>query len=430
MDSQNRDESSERLREVALARRLGEALDRLSRARGECPEAELIAAYHERALEAKQSAECENHFAACSRCRRILAVLAASADVPLTDKEVANLGELASKFQPSAMPPPAPREKPQWYVDWRRWLAPALAAAAVVTVWTVMRAPWRQQQKPASVMVAEGPKTAPEAIPAPPSGELSAQLQPHRAANTVPTDKLKDQTMVGSLSAGGKRAGSGEAAARPGNAPVASGGVRAKVGVGGGAFVGVPASAAPPSPSPAPQASAQQVVNATGEAPEINAPANARLAPLAQREKKALPMNGTNYSVMLRAPAESGVPALMKSPSGRVLWRTGTAGRIEHSTDAGQTWRFEASPSQEDWLAGAAVSDAVCWLAGRDGAIARTVDGEHWEKITPPAISAYASGKFPDWVAVSASNAQIATVTAADNRRFTTRDAGRTWQTQ
>src|SRR5512135_69998 len=97
MDSQDRDESKIRRREETLARRVGEALDQLKpHGAGECPDAEVIAAYAEQALAQAESAQWEGHFATCERCRRILRVLAASADTPLAGKEVAHLGELVS----------------------------------------------------------------------------------------------------------------------------------------------------------------------------------------------------------------------------------------------------------------------------------------------------------------------------------------------
>jgi photosystem II stability/assembly factor-like uncharacterized protein len=120
----------------------------------------------------------------------------------------------------------------------------------------------------------------------------------------------------------------------------------------------------------------------------------------------------------------------IKARSGRVLWRVGTGGRIERSTNAGGAWTLQPSPSTQEWVAGAAVSDTTCWIVGRNGSIARTTDGEHWEKIAPPSTSADASGKFPDWISVTASDAQTATITASDQRRFTTRDSGKSWQLQ
>ena len=74
---------------------MGDALDRLDqRGAGDCPDAELIAAYHERSLQPDEIARWEGHFAICGRCRKILAVLAATAEEPLAEKEVAHLGEL------------------------------------------------------------------------------------------------------------------------------------------------------------------------------------------------------------------------------------------------------------------------------------------------------------------------------------------------
>src|SRR6266436_5798809 len=97
MDSQKRDESRNRHREEALARRMGEALDQLAHPGAqECPDAELIAAYHEKSLQPDEIVRWEAHFATCGRCRKILAVLAAAVETPLAEKEVAHLGELVA----------------------------------------------------------------------------------------------------------------------------------------------------------------------------------------------------------------------------------------------------------------------------------------------------------------------------------------------
>src|SRR3977135_2717426 len=101
MDSQKRDESRDHRREEALARRMGDALDRLDhRGAGECPDAELIAEYHEKSLQPDEIARWEGHFAICGRCRKILAVLAATAEEPLAEKEVTHLGELVAASRP------------------------------------------------------------------------------------------------------------------------------------------------------------------------------------------------------------------------------------------------------------------------------------------------------------------------------------------
>jgi hypothetical protein len=64
-------------RDIALARVLAEALKQRqttpaaeTKPAEACPEAELLAAYAERALGEQETARWENHFAACSRCQR------------------------------------------------------------------------------------------------------------------------------------------------------------------------------------------------------------------------------------------------------------------------------------------------------------------------------------------------------------------------
>jgi photosystem II stability/assembly factor-like uncharacterized protein len=118
------------------------------------------------------------------------------------------------------------------------------------------------------------------------------------------------------------------------------------------------------------------------------------------------------------------------APFGSTVWRAGKSGRIERSADAGETWVTQTSPSQEDWLAGVAVSDTVCWVAGRNGSIARTADGESWERVAPPAQVATNGARLPDWTGITARDAQSATITASDGRKFSTADGGKTWQKQ
>src|SRR6266853_6134399 len=135
MDSQKRDESHDRRREEALARRMGDALDRLDqRGAGDCPDAELIAAYHERSLQPDEIPRWEGHFAICGRCRKILAVLAASVETPLAEKEVTHLGELiAAARAPSEVAVRPIEAIRQNRLAWRtRWLAPVLGVAAVL----------------------------------------------------------------------------------------------------------------------------------------------------------------------------------------------------------------------------------------------------------------------------------------------------------
>jgi photosystem II stability/assembly factor-like uncharacterized protein len=143
-----------------------------------------------------------------------------------------------------------------------------------------------------------------------------------------------------------------------------------------------------------------------------------------------LPLNGRNYQALLKLRAAGELPVQVKTPSGTILWRAGMGGRIERSTDAGRTWILQKSPLQEEWLAGAAISDTMCWIVGRKGAIARTTDGGHWKKIAPPRLALDSSGKYPDWMSITAAGAQTATIMAGDQRRYVTQDGGKTWKAQ
>ena len=56
------------------------------------------------------------------------------------------------------------------------------------------------------------------------------------------------------------------------------------------------------------------------------------------------------------------------------------------------------------------------------GTIIRTIDGEHWTLVSAPTTD--------NLVAVSASGANVATVTTAGGRSFATSDGGASWHPQ
>jgi hypothetical protein len=444
MDSKNRDEARDLRREETLARRMGEALDRFAPGDArECPDAESLAAYHERALAPEEMAQWEGHFAACSRCRKILAVLAASDDTPLAEKEVERLGELVAS---TAAPPKVVSRiailpaRPNRF-DWRvRWVAPALGVAAVLAVWFAMRPPWRSaEQAPAGTLIAQAPVNEspldlnPEArVPsrqAAPSKKAKSdelELKDRAAAQSEPLAAPADAPAKKSLDADGV----GEIPQSSGAAGrvVQQEGKQKSQSSGGAGAVEAPA------PPPAPQAaasamaysrlaqprtapqSARQAETATESA--TNAPIQNQLAPRISAQAVPLTPVGGNFTVSLVA------------PSGRVRWEAGRAGIVQRSVDGGQTWVSQTSPLTEDWEAGAAISDTICWLAGDRGAIARSVDANHWVEILPPPASADANGNFPDWIRITANSAQSAVIEARDGRRFVTEDGGKTWRVQ
>jgi hypothetical protein len=452
MDSQKKNESRDRRREEALARRVGEALDQLARSDAEeCPDAELIAAYHEKSLQQDEIVHWEGHFATCTRCRKILRVLAASADTPLDEREVGRLGELAAARAPlkgaSQMAKPAYPNR----LNWRgRWLAPALGVAAVLAVWFAIRPPWRTaDQNPSGTLIAQAPRNEPLASTGTRAMERRAEVTPRKSAKTD-AGTLKDIPVAGAQS---QNRVIGEAAPSSNVAENTLQDEKKEKAESNSAPVAPSAPVPPPEPLSLKSAlalSRKAQVQAAEEAPEVSAANSAgRAAGSAPaREKQALaapggavdkiapsadsnqPLAARNFKSLSTPEGSGGNAALIRTPSRSISWRVGKGGSIERSTDAGRTWVLQTSPLQEEWIGGTAVTDRICWIMGRNGAIARTTDGEHWEKIAPPPSAADSSGKFPDWTGITAANAQTATITADNERGYATRDAGKTWKAQ
>jgi hypothetical protein len=468
MDSKDRNESKTRQREAALARRLGEALEQLNPSSAkDCPDAEVIAAYAEHSLGADESAQCENHFVACGRCRNILRVLAAASDAPLAEKEVAQLGQLISAVRAPveiiAGAAKRPRSKAALWST--RWLAPAFGIAAVLTVWFVMRPPWRAMDRSGSpTLIAQAPQQEmPESAPlaadrveksAPaPEAPAAKSAPPNSYAAPSPNDQLKskDATRDASPNESLAKSFSNE---KKEAAPFA-GDNKPKTLAAPTPPPAPPASLAPPasavssamnSPAPMPQARAQmdsaasaansarlpasQSGEVSGAPPQVDT-TNATLAGTVSQPPTAdLPLNGRNFQALNSLSLRRVTPLLLKSATGSSLWRVGNAGVIERSTDAGKTWSSQMSPAKEDWRAGAAISDTVCWLVGRNGSIARTTDGKNWQSITPPSEALPIDGKLPNWTGITAQDSQSAIITANGGAKFATTDGGKTWQRQ
>jgi len=476
MDSQDRDESKIRRREEMLARRVGEALDQLKTdGAGECPDADVIAAFAEQGLGPGESAQWEAHFAVCARCRKILRVLAASADTPLAEKEVARLGELVSTVQaPVEITKGASDRGRTRFFDWRmRWLAPALGVAAVLVVWLAMKPPWRATDRGApTTLIAQAPKDELPMSPPPSEADRLSRVAPQQDLKTEPAPQPERSSKdISPLNApvnptandrADAAAGLDSFSTKPGeerNSLQAEKKLRALPDAREAQLPAIPPqSSAPPklqaameAPA-APQSKAKIASNVAGAGSGQAETNENAIGAAPSRDKQAVTVQGEAASATGGTVGQTISPearpsarkeqalevfrqvqkydSLLKAPSGSALWRAGKGGIIERSTDAGKTWVSQMSPSQEDWLAGVAVSDTVCWLVGRNGAIARTADGARWERIAPPSQTVGTEGKLQDWTAVTARDGLSATITASDGRRFTTADAGKTWQLQ
>jgi hypothetical protein len=472
MDAQDKSESKVQRREEPLARRIGQALDGLdSNDAVGCPDGEILAVYAERGLPQSETAKWESHFATCARCRKILLVLAESVDTPLAAKEVARLAGRIEANRTGAEPhrPARPHAWPT-LADWRvRWLAPALGVAAVVAVFLVLRSPRPSSDNSTSqTLIAQAPKQEPTPPAAPEADRLSSTA-PREEQKSLPVPQTArslareaaplnspvkrragmDAASNSSLTTGGVAASS-ETADKKSSAVEGSLEVQPPPPVTATSNAVAPQTVAPAAPVPQESAKAvpsiagaqvaqlDQTGNATGggsrdkqavTAQEAPGPASTT-GPALQQATPGLALGEQRKQAFVLARPLQKDSAMLKAPQGTAVWRAGLHGNIERSIDAGKTWVTQVSPSQEDWLAGAAVSDSVCWLVGRHGAIARTSDGEHWQLVSPPPLATVQRAGLTDFEAIAAADAKTATITSADGRKFSTIDGGNTWQPQ
>jgi hypothetical protein len=155
------EEDRERKFEQALARHLREVAGARAGANelaGACPDAEMLAAFHERMLSSEEMNAVKEHVAACSRCQEILAHLEASDEIELQAEEekvfemrepvLAGAADREEQFaRPAAPAAVASRTtalKTQSISSGRggkflRWVAPAGAIAAGLLIWAVVR---------------------------------------------------------------------------------------------------------------------------------------------------------------------------------------------------------------------------------------------------------------------------------------------------
>ena len=102
-----------------------------------------------------------------------------------------------------------------------------------------------------------------------------------------------------------------------------------------------------------------------------------------------------------------------------VFYRIAGGGFVEISEDGGATWQRQLLNPSAEFTAGSAPEPRICWLVGRSGIVFLTEDGKNWRKLPSPTSE--------DLVVVLAKSASSATVTATDNRKWSTDDAGKNW---
>lgn len=426
--------------------------------RAECPDAETLAAYHERELAPEEMIRWKKHIAGCGACQEILAQLEATESIPQAAEEMAVRNLAAARFAASKRAGARPggrgfarlmqaQQMPKRTAPWK-WAAPAGAIAAGLLVWLAvneMRPPGITTQAP--VQVAE---RRPEMEPtAPPSRNEAGR----------PREESLDRATANKLAEPESKVKVPSAAPEPSRAEIqtrALGKVQPQAQAGAkeqqlqtaqtfddklrsnvelrqqaqrkdetASLAGVQAKTAN---KPISGATESVEVTTAAAAPPLPPP-----APAARDEKKKAAVGlmagqavsggiSSNYKQdgYLR---EADVSALrmIQSPDGKVTWRFGENGLILHSTEKTAGWQAQGGGVSVELTGGSAPNEKVCWIVGREGTILRTTDGgEHWKKISSPIVG--------DIGGVTATDATHAVVwDAASRQSYETQDGGVTW---
>ena len=473
------DEQRDRNFEKALARHMSTAGGASPLAAGHdaaCPDAETLAAYHERMLSPEELNTYKQHIAGCAHCQEILAQLELTEQIPLEQVPqelvaaapgqakswVASAQVTTGANVPLQMPKPTASRSTR-AAHWR-WIAPTGAIAAGLLVWVAIHQYKAQRvETTAPVQIAMNRETAePPASkkesPAPPSrvalgdaekslelgqqspsakqvliapriprrdsGATTVQVQqaPEIAQDAVSPESAKvdgalEQKDVKSLPMNGRNyvdlAQLTPGGASAGAAVAAPAPQRAKPAAANG----------PAPPSPQQQQNANQVV-VVNEAPPVSTSETVTVVTDSAAVSSELETNSgfqPTGSVSMAKAAKMRSSQMIVAITGHAIWRTGKAGMLEHSADGGTTWTAQSSGVSVDLLAGSAPNPAVCWVVGRQGMVIRTVDGgAHWNKLTSPIAD--------DLGGVHATDATHAVIWDVPGKRtFGTSDGGVTW---
>jgi hypothetical protein len=151
-----------------------------------CPDAEILAAYHDGSLSIEERNLWKQHVVGCEQCQLVLAHLATPLDFPVhagTKQEAAALQQNAS-FGRAASPAPIARPSPPHNLRWL-WLVPVGAVAATLIAWVSLNTP--KPLETASSQPVEVAENRPTQGVAPP--EKTSRIAPNEAAENERKDK-------------------------------------------------------------------------------------------------------------------------------------------------------------------------------------------------------------------------------------------------
>jgi hypothetical protein len=394
------------------------------------PDVETWAAYVDGGLRSDEAAELDAHLAGCAGCRHLVAAFAP---------------EVSTGAAAPAGTPDLPAPGPAAVLPFPRrqvfaWMGLAAALFGAVTLWSVSRlggdAPVSEgavASRPTAAAVprpdrAAGAGASP-AIDAPIATGRAGDLGLSARRTPPPTAERDQRTDAAALQRlpqpAAERAGFSAqppaAEKRPAHANTqqqkASGAAPPAE-----SSVAAPMAAAPP--LPVPQAAAPSAAAAPGARQERanEQEVGAVIGSAAYADARAASSEAvvtTGASSRRAAPASAAALPSFAEPDGRLRWRIADGRRLESSSDGGISWNLRHTVRRGLLRAGTAPSIDSAWVVGEGGLVLRLAVPGGWTVVSPPAAVAL--------IAVSATGAQSARVTAADGRIFETADGGATW---
>jgi photosynthesis system II assembly factor YCF48-like protein len=446
-----------------------------------CPDAEILAAYHERLLSPGELIFWKAHIADCASCQELLAQLELTDAIPIAaDEEVEVFAEASQQMVAAVRPQhpmiamegaapqatvPAQPSKMKEFVPARksylRWIAPAGAIAAALLVWVIAREnnSLRTFQSRSSRNEASTERRAdsppPQAVPrtVPPANEEAERDVVHQSLKTLPVtpksgaygyakDKDTPSLSVPALNLPLQGRSIQHLPAPQKNGAMVGGVVDANQE--SSSLSGTDSAGALPKAESKQPASINQTVEVQSESADLVAapppiPAESRARSSAADAVAPLTAANTGQAVQNQAMGAAGPgfydakdlkkvsgsrardSRLAAAPGKKILWYVGLSGTIEKSEDGGKTFSSQDSGVKMELTAASAPNDSVCWVVGRSGTILITTDGgAHWTSLVSPLQENIGS--------VTADDALHATISAvANGASFATSDGGKTW---
>jgi len=463
MPSDDRDPKFER----ALAQHLGGGP-----AQGNCPDAEILAAYHERNLSLEEMAEWKEHISACEACQEALALVETTESQLAEDWEDREIPVLEAASMPGARARNVPirsaniaasrapqaaatpvainRRRPALL----RWAVPlgAVAAGVLVFIGIYEQRSQKEAHEADAVLARRHEPAMPGAMLDEEKSKLKSQLQSKDEPG--PAAEMSRQKTEQALPAApapklAERGRNGErrawASASPGyGAPVAkkvpaprpppsSPDTLAQTATDSAVSANAPVVAAAPRPAPAPLA----LGGSAGGVAAQRTPAHTDLKTVVPSvtqtvtvESAAAAPDASTDAMMMKQGVSNGlVPAarsdasgLILTPDPKVFWKLEPAGTLQLTTDGGKKWKLLDTGANTDLTTGFAPSSHVCWIAGKAGTLLLTTDrGGHWIRISTPITG--------DLGGVHAADAKHAAIwDAANHVSYETSDGGATWK--